>query len=52
MERKELKKIPVDDVIKILHKHGIDVDREEAKSILDFLALLTQFILLECFDNQ
>ena len=36
MERKELKKIPIDDVIKILHKHGIDIDREEAERILDF----------------
>ncbi|MCT3800802.1 hypothetical protein [Elizabethkingia anophelis] len=52
MERKELKKIPIDDAIKILHRHGINVNREEAEKILEFLSLLTHLILVECFDNQ
>ncbi|HAY3552837.1 hypothetical protein KRE47_07850 [Elizabethkingia meningoseptica] len=52
MERRELKKISIDEVIEILHKSGIIVSKKEAEEILDFLSLLTQLILMECFDNE
>lgn len=52
MENRELKKIPIDDAMQILFSSGINVSQEEAEKILDFLSLLTQLILSECFDNE
>lgn len=52
MERREIKKIPIDEAMQILHNSGIHVSQEETEKILDFLSLLTQLILSECFDDE
>jgi len=47
-----IKKIPIDEAMKILHDNGINVNKEETEKILDFLSLLTELILSESFDNE
>ena len=37
---------------RILKDSGIDVIQEEAEQILDFLCMLTQLILNECFERD
>ncbi len=52
MERKELKKIPIDEAMEILHREGMKASREEAAKMLEFLMFLTELILFECFENE
>lgn len=52
MERREIKKIPIDEAMQILHNNGINVSKEETEKILDFLSLLRELILSECFDDE
>jgi len=49
-ERKEIDKIPIEEAIDLLRKGGIDVGREEAELIMEFLYNLTMILIRECFD--
>lgn len=49
---KKIEKIPIEEAMKILKDSGIDVTQEEAEKILDFLCMLTQLILHECFERD
>lgn len=49
---KKIKKIPIEEAMKILKDSGIDVPQEKAEQILDFLCMLTQLILQECFEKD
>ena len=52
MERRVIKRIPIDEVMKILHSNEINVCKEDAEKILDFLSLLTELILSQYFDDE
>lgn len=51
-ERKEIDKIPIEEVMKLLREVGIDVGQEEAELIMEFLYNLTMIIIRECFDTE
>ena len=51
-ERKEIDKIPIEEAMELLRKCGMDVEREQAEQIMDFLYNLTMIIIQECFDTE
>ena len=44
-EHIEIKKIPVEEVMEALEVDGINLSREEAESLMDFLYELTRLVL-------
>lgn len=51
-EQKEIEKMPIEEAMKLLRKEGIDVEREEAELIMEFLYNLTMIVIRECFDAE
>lgn len=51
-EQKEIEKIPIEEAMELLRKEGIDVEREEAELIMEFLYNLTMVVIRECFDVE
>ncbi len=52
MPDKQIKKIPLDDVMEFLRQEGLDVTKEEAELIMEFLYRLAGLVLEEYFVNQ
>lgn len=52
MEKKELKKIPIEEAMEFFRKEGMDMDREEAELVMEFLNNLTMIVIRECFDVE
>lgn len=52
MEKKELKKIPIEEVMDFFRKEGMEMDREEAELVMGFLNNLTMIVIRECFDVE
>lgn len=52
MEKKELKKIPIEEAMEFFRKEGMDMDREEAELVMEFLNNLTMIVIRECFDIE
>lgn len=52
MPDKQIKKIPLDDVMEFLRQEGLEVTREEAELIMEFLYKLAGMVLEEYFVNQ
>lgn len=51
-ESKEIKRIPVEEAMELLHQGGIEVGQEEAELIMEFLYNYTMIIIRECFENE
>lgn len=51
LPNKQIKKIPLDDVMEFLRQEGLDVTKEEAELIMDFLYTLTGWVITEYFDK-
>lgn len=49
---KQIKKIPLDDVMEFLRQQGLEVTKEEAEHIMEFLYQLTGWVLKEYFGDQ
>ncbi len=49
---KQIKKIPLDDVMEFLRQEGLEVTGEEAELIMEFLYKLAGLVLEEYFVNQ
>ena len=47
---KELKKIPINEVIRLFQKDGIELTQEEAQEILDFISAYVLLVIDESFD--
>lgn len=52
LPNKQIKKIPLDDVMEFLRQEGLDVTKEEAELIMEFLYELTEWTLQTYFGNQ
>lgn len=52
MPDKQIKKIPLDDVMEFLRQEGLEVTREEAELIMEYLYQVTGWVLEEYFSNQ
>lgn len=52
MEKKELKKIPIEEAMEFFRKEGMEVDREETELVMEFLNNLTMIVIRECFDVE
>lgn len=46
-ENIKIKKIPIEKAMELLKEDGIEVNREEAERIMDFLYDLTRFLIKE-----
>lgn len=44
-----IKKMPIEEAMEMLRKAGIDVQKEEAEEIMEFLYMLTQITIKEFF---
>lgn len=51
-DQKEIEKMPIEEAMELLHKEGIDVEREEAEPIMEFLYNLTMIVIRECFNIE
>lgn len=49
---KEIEKIPIEEAMELLRKSGIDVGKEEAELVMEFLYNLTVIVIRECFDVE
>ena len=52
MEKKELKKIPIEEAMAFFRKEGMEMDREETELVMEFLNKLTMIVIRECFDVE
>ena len=52
MEKKELKKIPIEEAMEFFRKEGLEMDREETELVMGFLNNLTMIVIRECFDKE
>lgn len=52
MEKKELKKIPIEEAMEFFRKEGIEMSREETEQVMEFLNNLTLMVIYECFDIE
>lgn len=51
-EDKGITKIPIEEAMELLRRGGVDVGREEAEQIMDFLYNLTMIVIREYFDME
>jgi len=49
---KEIKKIPIEEVMEYFKSEGLEVSQEEAESIMEFLYSLTFIVIKKYFDND
>lgn len=49
---KEIEKIPIEEAMELLRKSGIDMGKEEAELVMEFLYNLTMIVIRECFDVE
>ena len=47
---KELKKMSIDEVIRLFQNDGVELTRDEAQEILDFLTTYVLLVINESFD--
>ncbi|MEN9907992.1 MAG: hypothetical protein RLZZ540_1141 [Bacteroidota bacterium] len=52
MEKKELKKIPIEEAVEFFRKEGMEMDVEEIELVMEFLNNLTMIVIRECFDVE
>ncbi|MEL1240406.1 hypothetical protein [Flavobacterium flavipallidum] len=52
MEKKELKKIPIEEAMEFFRKEGMEMDKEEAVLVMEFLNNLVLIVIQECFDLE
>ena len=52
MEKKELKKIPIEEAMEFFRKEGMEMDREEVELVMAFLNNLTMIVIREYFDTE
>ena len=52
MEKKELKKVSIEEAMEFFRKEGMEMDREETELIMEFLNNLTMIVIRECFDVE
>lgn len=51
-ERKEIDKIPIEEAMELLREVGINMEKEKAELIMEFLYNLTMIVIRECFNNE
>lgn len=49
---KEIKKIPIEEVLEHFRSEGTDVTKEEAESIMEFLYFLTENVIRKYFVTE
>ena len=52
MEKKELKKIPIEEAMEFFRNEGIEIGREETEQVMEFLNKLAIIVIKECFDVE
>lgn len=52
MEKRELKKIPIEEAMEFFRKEGMEIDREEVELVMEFLNTLAMIVIRECFDVE
>jgi len=50
MEKRELKKIPIDEAIEFFRKEGMEMSREETELVMEFIYNMTLIVFREYFD--
>jgi len=50
MEKRELKKIPIDEAIEFFRKEGMEMSREETELVMEFIYNMTMIVFREYFD--
>jgi len=51
-QSKEIKKIPIEEVIEYFRSEGMELTKEEAEQIMEFLYNLTLMIIKKYFDTD
>lgn len=49
---KEIKKIPIEEVMEFFKSEGMEVTQEEVEKIMEFLYSLTLIVIKKYFDND
>jgi hypothetical protein len=49
---KEIKRIPIEEVMEYFKSEGMEVTQEEAEKIMEFLYSLTLIVIKKYFDND
>lgn len=49
---KEIKRIPIEEVMEYFKSEGMEVTQEEAEAIMQFLYSLTLIVIKKYFDND
>ncbi|EHO13126.1 hypothetical protein HMPREF9714_00960 [Myroides odoratimimus CCUG 12901] len=52
MKRRNIKRISIEESLDYFQKNGLDVTKEEASEILDFLYILITIVFREYFDRE
>lgn len=50
MEKRELKRIPIDEAIEFFRKEGMEMSREETELVMEFIYNMTMIVFREYFD--
>lgn len=50
MEKREIKKIPIDEAIEFFRKEGMEMNREETELVMEFIYNITMIVFREYFD--
>lgn len=50
MEKRELKKIPIEEAIEFFRKEGMEMSREETELVMEFIYNMTMIVFCEYFD--
>ena len=50
MEKRELKKIPIDEAIEFFRKEGMEMSKEETELVMEFIYNMTLIVFREYFD--
>ena len=50
MEKRELKKITIDEAIEFFRKEGMEMSREETELVMEFIYNVTMIVFCEYFD--
>ncbi|MBD3903014.1 hypothetical protein NAL32_08460 [Chryseobacterium sp. Ch-15] len=51
-QSKEIKKIPIEEVIEYFRSEGMELTKEEAEQIMEFLYNLTLMVIKKYFDTD
>ncbi|SEQ98990.1 hypothetical protein [Epilithonimonas lactis] len=51
-QTKQIKKIPIEEVMEFFNSEGMEVTQEEAEKIMEFLYSLTLIVIKKYFDND